>query len=91
MNFTWRENGAKVVRANLIYTTNGADRNEEWFRTPATLTDAGKGSAVLPKGTTHYIINLIDENNFLVSFPEIDPIEGSQTVGAYSAIALTAK
>lgn len=91
VNFTWRENGAKVIRADLIYTTNGGDRNEEWFRTPARLTDGTRGSAALPKGTTHYIINLIDSNNFLVSYPEIDPIEGNQTVRSYSAIALKAE
>ena len=26
---------------------------------------------MLPKGTTHYVINLIDENNFLVSYPKM--------------------
>lgn len=91
VNFTWRENGAKVIRSDLIYTMNGGDRNEEWFRTPARLTDGTRGSAALPKGTTHYIINLIDSNNFLVSYPEIDPIEGNQTVRSYSAIALKAE
>jgi len=91
LNFIWLEKGAKVVRANLIYTTNGGDRNEEWFRTPAMLTDGSRGSVTLPKGTTHYIINLIDSNDFLVSYPEIDPIEEHQTVRSYSAIALKAE
>ena len=45
-NFTYRENGAKVIHADHSVT------------------------AVLPKGTTHYHLNLIDENNFLVSDPE---------------------
>jgi hypothetical protein len=26
---------------------------------------------VLPEGTTHYVFNLIDENNFLVSYPDM--------------------
>ena len=33
--FTYKENGAKVVRANLIYTLNGGAQYEEWFRAPA--------------------------------------------------------
>ena len=69
--FTYQENGAKVLRANLIYTKNGGDRAEEWFRAPATLRSEGKVTARLPERTTHYVINLIDENNYLVSYPEI--------------------
>ena len=70
----FRENGAKVVRADLIYTLNGGARYEEWFRAPARLEEGGKAVAWLPKGTTHYFLNLIDENNFLRSHPEIlDP------------------
>jgi uncharacterized sulfatase len=70
VEFSYRENGAKVVRANLIYTRNGGQRYEEWFRQPATLVAGGKVSAGLPEDATHYFINLIDENKFLVSFPE---------------------
>ena len=68
---TYREKGAKVVRANLIYTLNGGQRYEEWFRSPAKLVSGNKAVAKLPKGTTHYFLNLIDENNFLRSHPEI--------------------
>lgn len=71
VGFTYRENGAKVVRADLLYTLNGGDRYEEWFRKTATLSPDMKVSADLPKGTTHYLINLIDENNFLRSYPEV--------------------
>ena len=71
VNFTFKENGAKVIKANLLYTLNGGTRGEEWFRIPATLTSKTKVTATLPKGTTHYLINLIDENNFLVSYPEL--------------------
>ena len=66
----YQENGSKVQRANLIYTLNGGNRYEEWFRMPAQL-EKGRVLVKLPKGTTHYVINLIDENNFLVSYPEI--------------------
>jgi arylsulfatase A-like enzyme len=71
VEFTYRENGAKVVRANLIHTFNGGDRYEEWFRTPAKLVPGNKAIATLPEGTTHYFLNLIDENNFLRCYPEI--------------------
>lgn len=71
VEFTFQENGAKVVRANLLYTLNGGDQNEEWFRAPASLLPGMKVCAELPAGTTHYVINLTDENNFLVSWPEM--------------------
>jgi hypothetical protein len=71
LKFTFKENGAKVVQANLIYSRNGNDRNEEWFRTKATLDSTNTVITDLPQGTTHYILNLIDENNFLVSYPDI--------------------
>ena len=47
-------------------------RYEEWFRKEATLHGNGTLTAELPEGTTHYLFNLIDENNFLVSYPELD-------------------
>jgi len=71
VEFTYKQNGAKVLRANLLYTLNGGQRYEEWFRQPANLIDGMKVSVRLPKGTTHYFINLIDENNFLRSYPEV--------------------
>lgn len=71
VEFIYREKGAKVVRANLIYTLNGGARYEEWFRVPARLEEDFKVVARLPKGTTHYFLNLIDENNFLRSYPEV--------------------
>lgn len=89
VGFTYRENGAKVVRANLIYTLNGGEQYEEWFRKPATIQDGFVVSAQLPEGTTHYIINLIDENNFLKSYPEVmSKGEGNRT-GNYSKDALS--
>jgi hypothetical protein len=88
VEFTYRENGARVVRADLIYTTNGGERAEEWFRAPATLIADGKVTAQLPPGTTHYIINLIDANNFLVSYPDIEPIENNKAITSYSELAL---
>ncbi|MEP2776154.1 MAG: sulfatase [Luteolibacter sp.] len=68
---TYQENGAKVARADLIYTLNYGDRYEEWFRAPATVVSDSTVTAKLPTGTTHIYLNLIDENNFLVSYPEV--------------------
>lgn len=87
--FEIREHGAGVVRANLIYTLNGHTRYEEWFRTSATLTGDGMVTAQLPKGTTHYFLNLIDENNFLVSYPELpDEIHLRQAKQKYATHAI---
>ncbi len=70
--FTFKENGVNVVRADLLYTPNGGDSREEWFRAPAKILPGGKISAKLPKDATHYLINLIDENSFLVSYPDME-------------------
>ena len=85
--FVYQEHGAQVVRANLLYTCNGGDFYEEWFRQPATLLPGGKVSAQLPQGTSHYLINLIDENNFLVSYPRMTHAAGHR----YSSLALPVK
>jgi arylsulfatase A-like enzyme len=71
VEFVFRENGARVVGADLIYTLNGGERYEEWFRRPATLKRPDLVTAELPEGTTHYYLNLVDENQFLRSFPEV--------------------
>ncbi|MDG1357595.1 MAG: sulfatase [Akkermansiaceae bacterium] len=88
VSFKYRGNGAKVVRANLLYTMNGGDKSEEWFRNPAELTSEGVVTATLPAGTTHYLINLIDENNFLRSYPEVTRIKDGKD---YSKQALASQ
>ncbi|MDF1755636.1 MAG: sulfatase-like hydrolase/transferase [Verrucomicrobiales bacterium] len=70
VEFEFTESKANVTQAQLIYTLNGGQKYEEWFRAPATLNSRSTGMAKLPEGTTHCYINLIDENNFLVSFPK---------------------
>ena len=73
VSVSYRENGAKVVKGYLMVTMNGGDQKyEEWFRKEAVVHGDGTLSAQLPEGTTHYLFNLIDENNFLVSYPELD-------------------
>ena len=91
VEFIYREKGAKVIRAHLIYTLNGGARYEEWFRIPAKLVQGNKATAQLPEGTTHYFLNLIDENNFLRSYPEVvDPQNPSKSQVKYAQRALSA-
>ncbi len=71
VTFRFKERGSRVVRANLIYSKNGNGRYEEWFRVPAVVVSDNTVTAELPQGTTHYFINLIDENNFLISYPDV--------------------
>ncbi|WP_083478303.1 sulfatase [Lacinutrix himadriensis] len=92
VTFKYQENGAKVIKANLIYTTNGGHRYEEWFKTDAKINTDGTIIASLPKGTTHYIINLIDAHNFLVSYPEMPTIKSlKKGKKKYSNYALSNK
>lgn len=89
VEFAYEEKGAKVVRADLLYTLNGGHRYEEWFRARASLESGMKVAARLPKGTTHYLINLIDENNFLRSHPDIpDQSTIQRKRGKYSESAI---
>ena len=64
---TIKENGARVVRADGIYTTK--DTPGEWFRVIGEV-DAGTAKISLPPEATQTFINLIDENNFMVSYPQ---------------------
>ena len=65
----FKNNGAKVVKAELIYTKNGGVKGEIWFPVPMKLI-GNKVCVKLPKGTTHYVFNLVDENNYLISYPD---------------------
>lgn len=58
-----------VVRAELNYTTDaGKWQERDWQTVPATLdAEAGKASATLPEAVTVYYLNLIDDQNLLVS------------------------
>ena len=44
---TFREKGAAVTRAHLIYTDNGGEKYEEWYRTTATVSGGTRVEAVL--------------------------------------------
>ncbi|MEC7717271.1 MAG: sulfatase [Planctomycetota bacterium] len=87
----FRENGSKVVRADLIYTRNGGERYEEWFRGEAGL-EEGRATANVPDDATHIIFNLIDENQFLVSYPPLpDEIRLRESKTRFSAHAIPLK
>ena len=86
---TYKENGAKVVKAHLLYTDNGGTRYEEWYRIDAVIEAGGKVTARLPRKTTHYVFNLIDENHYLVSYPEMVP--ENERKENYSTKALSAR
>ena len=79
-----------MVRADLIYTRNGGCRFEEWFRAPATLLPGMKVPVELPEGRAHSILNLIEENSFLISYPEVmDTITFNETKNPYSTAAIS--
>jgi len=73
----YKENGAKISQANLIYSTFGKDAGyQEWFTTPMKIKEEGPSASVkIPEGTKFFFVNLIDENNFLVSYPEVGTIK----------------
>jgi len=64
---TFQENGARVVRADAIYTTKNS--GGEWFRMIGEV-DNGTAKLALPPEANQAFINLIDENHFMVSYPQ---------------------
>ena len=73
----YQENGAKLLTARVIYSLNGDDRDSEWFPLeakiiPSSGKNPAKVEATLPSKTTHYVYNLVDENNFMVCYPKLN-------------------
>ncbi len=66
----FKERGSKVVSGQIVYTLNGGEKSEEWYLAPARV-EGNRLVGKLPKGTTHYVFNLVDEHNFLVSYPDM--------------------
>jgi arylsulfatase A-like enzyme len=85
----FKENGNKVTSAYLIYTLNGGEQYEEWFRSDATVEQDQVVKAKLPEGTTHYIFNLVDEYQFMLSMPRMGS-SGDYVKGQYAVKALVA-
>jgi arylsulfatase A-like enzyme len=85
----FKENGSKVVRADLIYATGGGTIAEEWFRAPAEIGNDGQVLAAVPAGATHCYLNLVDENNFLVSHPRpVQQPSGPRKIASFSGTAI---
>jgi uncharacterized sulfatase len=82
---TFQENGARVVRADVIYAIHPGEKTEEWFRAFGEI-DSGAVKATLPPEATHAYINLVDENNFLVSHPK--PIPAPEKGNTYAKAAI---
>ena len=82
---TFQENGARVVRADVIYAIHPGEKTEEWFRAFGEI-DNGVVKAILPPEATHAYINLVDENHFLVSHPK--PVSGPDSLNPYAATAI---
>ncbi|NDV62074.1 sulfatase [Puniceicoccales bacterium CK1056] len=73
---TFETDKAAVERVELIYTPNGDNSvNEEWFDLNVPFVPAsGYAEITIPDGTTHFVFNLIDENNFLVSSVDVGAV-----------------
>jgi hypothetical protein len=92
VRFAYQSRGSEVVRADLIYTLNGNQRYEEWFRALGELEGENMIKVQLPEGTTHYFLNLIDRNNFLVSYPQCpDYATLNQSKDPFSKFAISAR
>ena len=65
----YRNNGAELAYADLIYSPNNG---REWLRASGQLQGEDRVGFELPEKTTHYFVNLIDENNFLTVYPKGD-------------------
>jgi hypothetical protein len=86
---SYQNKGNSVDKAYLMYTLNGGDKYEEWFRMEATV-ESDKITAKLPKGSTHYLFNLIDDKNFLISYPRMGQMRQFNK-GNYSTKAFKVK
>lgn len=84
---SYRDNGARVTQADLIYTQN---QGREWQRVSGRLVGNNEAMFVLPEGTSHYFVNLIDENNFLIIHPPIDRSEMAEKGQAFQDVAICA-
>ena len=83
----YEEHGNRVVSAYLLYTLNGGERYEEWYRDDATIESGNTVRVRLPEGTTHYLFNLVDEHRFMVSYPRMGG-KNEYRGGIYSVNAL---
>ena len=86
VSLSYKSRGNTIKKAYLMYTLNGGQKSEEWYRMEVTHKESNL-SVKLPPGTTHYLFNLIDDKNFLVSYPRLGQT-GHFKKGHYSTKAL---
>jgi hypothetical protein len=85
----YESSGAQVIDGYLLYTLNGGQKSEEWYILKAKIKN-GRLESNLPENSTHYIFNFVDENNFLISYPDVpDLLEVGKLKGKnpFSSIA----
>ncbi|MDB9741406.1 sulfatase [Akkermansiaceae bacterium] len=71
LTIQFKEHGAKVTTASLLYTLNGQQIYEEWFKAEADTVTDDTCFFTIPAGSTHLFVNLVDSNNFLVTYPQL--------------------
>lgn len=62
---TYEEQGNNVTSAYLLYTLDGGQHEEEWYRQDVSVGSDGVVRINLPEGTTHYLFNFVDEHQFM--------------------------
>jgi arylsulfatase A-like enzyme len=72
VGLAYRNNGAELEHADLIYTPNDG---REWLRISGEIKENDRVLFDLPSGATHYFVNLVDVNNFMVIHPAIDRVK----------------
>lgn len=91
LTVVYEDRGAKLAYADLIYTlVGGSGGHEEWMRADMTRKGDNQVVATIPEGATHYFVNLVDENSFLVVYPKIDAPALQEQKKPFSAVALFA-
>ncbi|MGJ8639715.1 MAG: sulfatase [Opitutaceae bacterium] len=87
---TFKTNGAAVKEAHLIYYNHTKPTGyDEWFRKPMIIDQAASTATVaLPKNTKYAFVNLIDQNQFLVSYPELPAQNKQKKKSSYTTLAL---
>ena len=89
LTVVYENRGAKVVYADLFYTRVDGGGREEWLRADMALKGNNQAIVSLPEEASHYFVNLVDENSFLVVYPKIDAPTLQQQEKPFSAAALT--
>ena len=70
-----------------INATDTGEKTEEWFRAFGEI-ENGTVKASLPPKATHAYINLVDENNVLVSHPRPVPAADKNNTCAHASLPL---